>query len=175
MLANYLASTEAAGLVEGKAVIELGCGAGLCGVVAGRLRPKSLLLTDASEAVLARASRNVARNLGRTNSLELRQLFWGSVLDDDLVSAFDVVLASDVLYQSSAWRPFAQTAAALLRATSGILLLAEAGHEYTPAESVASGFRTVAEGCGLVFESESEYVDQLYGRMILLRAGRGSA
>ena len=31
-------------------------------------------------------------------------------------------------------------------------LLAEAGHETTPTQPTLEGFRTVAEGCGLIFE-----------------------
>lgn len=72
----------------------------------------------------------------------------------------------DVLYQSSGWRPLAQTAAELLRPGSGTLLLCEAGHEATPARATVDGFRAVAEGCGLAFWPE----EALAGGALLVRA-----
>ena len=82
----------------------------------------------------------------------------------------DVVLTSDVLYQSAAWRPLATCVRELLRPKEGTLLLAEAGHEATPAESSVAGFQACAEGAGLRFDG----VERLgYGETLLVRAGRG--
>ena len=144
-------------LVEGRKVIELGCGTGLCGMVAARLGASTVLLTDGVDPVLERAARNVERNGlvegsrgGSRSGVRTRKLLWGELpLDVELRGAFDVVLASDVLYQSSAWRGFAQTVSELLRPRDGILLLAEAGHENTPTMSTLAGFKVVADGAGL--------------------------
>lgn len=158
-LADYLA-TAPAELLKGRNVVELGCGAGLCGVVAARRGASRVLLTDGSEAVLARAARNIERNGGggAGDVLSTKQLQWGSVLDDSLVGAFDVVIGSDVLYQSSAWRPFAQTAIELLAPRGGTLILAEAGHAEgggMQAREALGSFQVVAEPLGLRFDEPS--------------------
>lgn len=144
-------------LVSGKRVVELGCGTGLCGIVAARLGASSVLLTDGAEPQLARAARNAASNDGSAK-VGARPLLWGAQLEDELRGSFDLVIASDVLYQSAAWRPLAQTATELMVPHKGTLLLVEAGHELTPAASSLGGFISVAEGCGLTFEPPEELV-----------------
>ena len=69
------------------------------------------------------------------------QLNWGEVTGKELAAAFDVLIASDVLYQPAGWRPLAQTAGELL-APGGVFLVAEAGHETSPAEA------TLGAPCG---------------------------
>jgi predicted nicotinamide N-methyase len=149
-LADYLAANPAA--VSGKLVIELGCGTGLCGLVASRLGAKAVLVTDGVDAILERAQRNIDAN-AKDGKIRTRKLQWGTnAVEEQLRGKFDVVLASDVLYQSSAWRALGATASDLLKPKTGRLLLAEAGHETTPTQPTLEGFRTVAEGCGLIFE-----------------------
>lgn len=148
----FLASTIAGEpeLCRGKSVVEVGCGTGLCGILAARVGARRVVLTDSAPSVLARAGRNV--QLNRVVGATTRPLLWGSVLDDEMRGAFDVVLASDVLYFSSGWRPLAQTAYELL-APGGSLVLVEAGHESLSAAAAVGGFTAVAEGCGLAVEA----------------------
>ena len=61
LLADHLATTLGPRYFDGKTVVELGCGTGLCGIVAARLGARRVVLTDASEQVLARAPRSLAR------------------------------------------------------------------------------------------------------------------
>ena len=162
---SYLAANPAT--VRGMRVVELGCGTGLCGIVAARLGARQVLLTDGNENLLDRAASNVAGNLPSDAPVNVRSLRWGEVVDEDLRGSVDVVLASDVLYQSAAWRPLAACVQDLLRPKVGRLLLAEAGHETTPAQASIAGFRAVAEGCGL---SLAEAETLAYGDTLLVQA-----
>ena len=53
---------ERRGLVAGRRVLELGCGRGLCGLVAAQCGAASVVLTDYEPAVLALARKNVEAN-----------------------------------------------------------------------------------------------------------------
>ena len=150
-LAGYLATNPE--VAKGRRVIELGCGTGLCGIVAAKQGAAQVVLTDGNSELLGRVQRNVEGNLAPSmaRNVEVRALKWGDLIDDRLLSSFDVVLGSDVLYNSAGWRAFAASAKELLR-PGGTILLAESGHETTRVESTLGGFRVVAEGCGLVVE-----------------------
>ena len=143
----------------GARVLELGCGTGLPGIVAARLGASKLVLTDGTKEVIARAELNAAANLkGMPVAVSSMQLNWGEVTGKEL-GTFDVLLASDVLYQAAGWRPFAQTAGELL-APNGVVLVAEAGHQTSPADDTLRGFRVVAEGCGLACEDPETLAQQ---------------
>ena len=158
LLAEHMATRLPEGFFKGKHVLELGCGTGLPGIVAARLGASRLVLTDGTPEVIARAELNAAANLkGMPVAVSSQQLLWGEVTGKDLAGKFDVLIASDVLYQSSGWRPLAQTVGELL-APNGVLLVAEAGHQTSPADATLGGFRVVAEGCGLAFEDEPETI-----------------
>lgn len=179
-MAGYLVANPS--LVRGKRVIELGCGTGLCGLVAARLGASRVLLTDGSDTVLERARRNIALNRlgsssapGSDGTLSTRTLLWGGLVAEELRSEFDVVLASDVLYFTGAWRPLSETVHELLSPT-GQLLLAEAGHDHLPAGVALAGFRSVAEPCGLRFyEGVTESVDADVDKIDSDAGGNGPA
>ena len=153
-------------------MLELGCGTGLPGIVAARLGASRLVLTDGTAEVLARAKQNAASNL-KDVPWAAQQLNFGEVTPEDLAGKFDVLIASDVLYQSSGWRPLAQTAGELL-APNGVLLVAEAGHETSPADATLGGFRVVAEGSGLAFDEEPETLGEGGYNAKLVRVRRRS-
>ena len=130
------------------------------------------MLTDGTVEVLARAKSNAAANL-RDVPWAAQQLLFGEVTPEELAGKFDVLIASDVLYQSSGWRPLAQTAGELL-APNGVLLVAEAGHETSPADATLGGFRVVAEGSGLAFDEEPETLGEGGYNAKLVRVRRRS-
>ena len=169
---ELLASFLTPALVRGRRVLELGCGTGLPGIVAARLGASRLVLTDGTAEVLARAKQNAASNL-KDVPWAAQQLNFGEVTPEDLAGKFDVLIASDVLYQSSGWRPLAQTAGELL-APNGVLLVAEAGHETSPADATLGGFRVVAEGSGLAFDEEPETLGEGGYNAKLVRVRRRS-
>ena len=172
LLAEHMALRLGPNFFAGKRVLELGCGTGLPGIVAARLGASRLVLTDGTAEVLARAKQNAASNL-KDVPWAAQQLNFGEVTPEDLAGKFDVLIASDVLYQSSGWRPLAQTAGELL-APNGVLLVAEAGHETSPADATLGGFRVVAEGSGLAFDEEPETLGEGGYNAKLVRVRRRS-
>jgi predicted nicotinamide N-methyase len=64
LLADYFAVNPS--IVEGKCVVEFGCGCGLTGIVLHKTaQHTSLVLTDFKDEILALAARNIERNLYR--------------------------------------------------------------------------------------------------------------
>lgn len=81
-------------LLDGKHVLELGCGVGLAGLVAWALGAE-VVQTDASELALELCRRNGTLNEA-TEGIEHRQASWDS-WDLD-AGQFDWILGSDILY-----------------------------------------------------------------------------
>jgi SAM-dependent methyltransferase len=105
-----------AALGPGARVLEIGCGCGLVGLAAAHVGGAHVTLTDLSEAALALAGVNAALNgvPAATHSYALG--------DTDLAAAFpasggsfDVILASDVIYQDDTPPLLVQSLVALLR------------------------------------------------------------
>lgn len=186
LLADYEARILGpSGYFEGKRVIELGCGTALPSIVASRFGVSSVLATDGSSDVVERAKHNIERNLlgapppaanssGASSLISCRKLLWtgNGVVAKELESAFDVVLAADVLWVLFAQNLLAGTAKALL-APRGEFLLCETGHDGLPLPAALDGFRSVAEGAGLAWEgtdSVPHQVDGFESQVVRLRA-----
>ena len=106
-LATFLTTLDGVQALRGKRVIELGCGTGLCGIVAARLGASQVLLTDGNADLLERTRDNVRHNMEQLHpTIDVEPLQWGGSTWTSRCVAPEVVLASDVLYQS-AWRPLA--------------------------------------------------------------------
>ncbi|EFN58830.1 hypothetical protein CHLNCDRAFT_140665 [Chlorella variabilis] len=101
---------HAASLVAGKRVIELGCGPGAVGCTAAALGAESVVLTDLPHLLPLVRSNIEANPLGGVATAAA--LAWGDPVGH-LQPPFDLVLASDVLYQAEALPLFVQTLAAL--------------------------------------------------------------
>lgn len=78
----------------GRSLLELGCGLGVVATAATRAG-FAVLATDYYEDALRFAELNVQRNTGR--ALAARHLDWRALPDD--LPTFDVIVASDVLYE----------------------------------------------------------------------------
>ena len=92
-------------LVVGKRVLELGCGRGMCGLVAAQCGAARVVLSDYEPAVLALAQKNVAANaagasVGAQPSVE--QLVWSrSPAEHRNCGLFDLLLGSELLYHET--------------------------------------------------------------------------
>ena len=126
------ASTVLAGAVaalpgSGRTALELGCGLGLVATAAARAG-FAVTATDYYEDALLFARVNAWHNVG--GAIATRHVDWRRLPDD--LGRFDLVLASDVLYE----RAYADLIAAALDATiatGGRGLIADPGRVATPA------------------------------------------
>lgn len=111
-LANYIQSS----MVTGKAVLELGAGLGLCGMVAHHLGAKSVDLTDADTITLQRLRHNVSKNCDST-TVRCRQLIWNNLDQMKTFGTFDILLGADVIYTIESLDPLFDTVTYFLQQT----------------------------------------------------------
>lgn len=99
------------GILSQSSVLELGCGVGLCGLIASLYASGPVVLTDQSDETCAAARENIRCNQHLRNPskagcvAEVRKFDWlstgnlfESMTDDTDSLRFDLVIASDVLY-----------------------------------------------------------------------------
>ena len=107
----------------GQRLLELGCGSGLVSVAAA-LAGYAVTATDYYDDALLFTKANVRRNAGMQAPVTARHVDWRDFPDD--LGTFDVVVASDVLYEHT----YGPLVAAAFRATLGkrsLGLLADPG------------------------------------------------
>lgn len=141
-LAQYL--VEHASVVKGKRVVELGCGLGLPSMVAAHLGA-SVLATDFHPDVEHYFQRNCRHS--NMPALSYQRFNWRGSSSD--IGLFDVVLGSDILYESK--HP-SEVAAGLVRLMKpgGEIVLADQGRSYL------GQFLTAMEQAGFDVEVESQ-------------------
>jgi 16S rRNA G966 N2-methylase RsmD len=102
-------------LVEGKRVLELGAGLGLCGIFAEKLAAAEVFLTDGDTDTLAQLRENVESN-GCSKTI-CPQLRWGHRIAEfvSLHGQFDVILAADIIYVEEIIEPLFDTVVALMK------------------------------------------------------------
>ncbi|MES2459668.1 MAG: methyltransferase domain-containing protein [Armatimonadota bacterium] len=110
--------TEEPSLVAGKRVLELGAGVGLPGLVAATLGAAEVTQTDYQEDALELARRNARAN--RIHNIAVRQGDWRRFFTDGL--PYDLVIASDVLYERTLHAPLAALLPRLIAPHGAILL-----------------------------------------------------
>ena len=101
-----------------KSVTEIGCGLGLPSIVAGLMGAKEVILTDYLPEALDFAKQNWLQNLPQNNA-RFQVLDWRN--PDPSVSA-DILLASDIAYESRAFEPLLNAFKILLRPNGTILI-----------------------------------------------------
>ena len=125
-------SIDLRGIMEGKTIVELGAGTGLCGLYAAKdLGAASVVMTDGDTSVLKNMRYNVEQNTKVMTdarhsydgiSVYCEQLIWGKREQcDRLVERYgipNVILAADCLYMAPAVKPFFDTIDDLFRTRS---------------------------------------------------------
>ena len=153
-----------------KTILELGCGTGLTSIAVAKLiaastdtsssnnktakRPQ-ILATDGNEEVLQLTARNIERN-NVSAYVQATPLKWGLLNAIEYSDSIDVVLGSDLTYNSGSWPLLAESVDAVLKPRSGIFVYATAGHAGFTLDSELDGFIAVAESKGLVLLKESD-------------------
>ncbi|KAK7254404.1 lysine N-methyltransferase [Aureococcus anophagefferens] len=133
-------------LVRGRAVLELGAGAGLPGLVAAAAGAASTTLTDLPEALpLLRA--NAAANAASCPRVVVAPLAWGARRRLDAFAP-DVVVAADVVYKSQLVAPLLSTLRLLARDPAQRVVLANDRRSCGQAR-----FAGALEACDMVLEA----------------------
>jgi len=95
VLANFLV-----GKLEGKRIVEVGCGAGLASITAAKSGASYVVATDGDSQALDLSRENQEINHVTSEILKFELLLWGSRKDHERIRSmhgdFDVVIASDV-------------------------------------------------------------------------------
>ena len=108
---------------KNKSVLEIGCGLGIPGIVAGKLGAQ-VTLTDYQQDALDLAAHNWSLNLSEMPVC--KQLDWRKPTGD---LAADIILASDVAYEKRAFEPLIQAFSTLLK-PGGTVFLSEPGRDF---------------------------------------------
>jgi len=108
--------------LAGKRVIELGSGVGLVGLAAALLGAKQVVLTDQKDMIEILRS-NTLLNV-RSSNVKVRELCWGADVRKFL-PPYDMIIASDVIYEEHCIESLVKTISALSDANSTIII----GHE----------------------------------------------
>jgi predicted nicotinamide N-methyase len=118
-LCNYLCKN--AGYVNGKNVLELGAGLGVCGILAHKLGAKKVVLTDGDSATLSNMRLNIAANYQKEKdgeeSVVCKQLRWGRNIEkfrENCGVNFDTIMGGDIIYAQVGLQPLFQTVSELL-------------------------------------------------------------
>lgn len=122
VMAEYLEKNQH--IVKSKKIIELGCGLGLSGIVAGMLGGK-VLMTDYQQSALDFAAKNWSRNVGQINC-STHLLDWRQ---PDLQEKFDLILAADVAYESKVFPHLIRTFKKMV-APNGTILITEPNRKF---------------------------------------------
>jgi len=120
-LSEFLA--ENPDLVKEKSVIEIGCGLGLSGIVAARLGG-NVTLTDYLQQAIDIASENWKFNFD--TDADVRILDWRK---PENFKRFDVLLASDVAYESRSFKTLIKAIKILVK-KKGIILISEPNRKF---------------------------------------------
>lgn len=126
-LTSYLIDCGAEA-IDGKSVLELGCGLGLPSMLSGRLGAKRVVASDKHPLVPVFLARNALRN---HVSVEYLNLDWRQcgAKQSKLFGRFDFVIGSDLLYEP--WQPgfLAGILPSLLK-SGGEALIADPGRKF---------------------------------------------
>jgi len=139
----------------GKTVLELGCGTAFASIAASKLGARYVIATDGNGEVLELARRNFERNgLLAPDSIdriresgEVSALKWGLMDASDFYNKADVIIGSDLTYNSGNWRVLVETLNSVL-APNGIVIYLTLGHMGFDVVAEMNGFFTVLESGG---------------------------
>lgn len=177
VLASWIVRTEKQGgglnYIRGKHVVEIGCGLGLCGILASYLSPRSVTITDGDSQVCQKAQANATKN---GCVAPVQQLRWGSGVEEFMKQAlkdasggqghFDTVFGADIIYDQNILDVLFSTVQLLL---GGPLQTPMSGNEKTNAEQHSGqqqcrapgifvvGYRRRTVPQPLIFETAEKY------------------
>lgn len=116
-------------IVQGKTIVELGAGLGLCGIVAHKHGASRVILTDGDTDTLRNMRMNISSNIGDDagDSLLCKQLLWGKRVEQFREmwepDGFDIVMGGDIAYAQESLEILFETAMDLLSTQTGSMFV----------------------------------------------------
>ncbi|KAI2508924.1 Methyltransferase small domain [Fragilaria crotonensis] len=172
---NHPSSSSSSCWIRNRTILELGCGTGLVSLACARLGAARVVATDGNPSVVALAAENVKRNAKnapdtattttmKTNdhdfaTVETTTLSWGLLNAMEYSDCADLVLGSDLTYNSGTWRVLGETIGTVLK-PGGRFLYLTCGHSGFGVKGELDGFTQV------VSSSFSLVVDTAMGTML---------
>jgi predicted nicotinamide N-methyase len=135
-------------LFKDKTTVELGCGAALSSIAVGKLVGVSggggatssvVIATDNNPEVLNLAKRNIERN-DLSGVVTTAMLQWGSMAAVDYENFADVIIGSDLTYNSGSWVALAETMSIILKPEGVVIYLVSVDFLLKRASSVVFFF-----------------------------------
>lgn len=118
---------------ENKRILEIGAGAGICGIVCSTLNIKQITITDRDPGCLVLIEKNIQENLGKINKekIEIKNFDWGNEeLLEKFKGTFDILIGSDIIYSSFMIEPLCNALDFLCENDTKMLIsLADRGDE----------------------------------------------
>ncbi len=136
---------ELGNTIAGQRILEIGCGFGLAGIVASQVGAE-VVFSDFEYDALLFAQHNAQQNGIR--SADYVQMDWNTPC---FQCQFDVILASDVIYEEQNWQPLIQLLQTYLK-PDGIAIFSE------PNRKNAGGFFKDIRKNGFIFEKSTCFV-----------------
>eukprot|EP00985_Skeletonema_marinoi_P017043 scaffold9260_cov88-Skeletonema_marinoi.AAC.2 len=149
---------QASSIFKEKTVLELGCGAGLASIALAKFGSSSVIATDANIEVLGLAKQNFELN-NVSNVAKTAELHWGLLDASEYDCIADIIVGSDLTYNSASWLALAETMATVLK-PGGVVLYLTLGHSGFNVQAELGGFLQVAENAGLRVLQEEQIVGQ---------------
>lgn len=144
---------QGSSFLKGKTVMELGCGTGLASLAAAKLGASRVIATDGNSEVVQLTKFNIDKN-NLMDIVEAAELKWGLLNAADFFDEADIIIGSDLTYNSGTWRVLAETMGAALK-PDGLVLYISLGHSGFNVSGELGGFLSVVESEGLELIDES--------------------
>ena len=128
-------------------MLELGCGTALASIACAKLGAASVIATDANPEVLSLAERNIERN-DASGTAKTAPLQWGLMDAFEYESVADVIIGSDLTYNSGSWLALAETMSTVLK-PGGVVIYLSLGHSGFNVGGEMAGFLSTVESKGL--------------------------
>lgn len=155
VLSGELLDLAAKGGLEGKKVLEVGAGLGLCGIVAAHFDAAEVVVSDFHPRIVGNLAYNLALNgCGPSESVRAAALDWETVGDaearPDVQGPFDVILGSDVVCREADVELLAEVFRTLLCPGSGRAYVTLGSEQ---SRFGAGSFERIITGAGLAVEA----------------------
>lgn len=116
-LTNWFLQSNNQILIEGKTILEIGAGTGLCGLSLVKFgNPNKVILTDGSPSVMKNLKLNIKINFENQEKIEDKLLPWENIQTIE-VESVDLIVAADVVYDISVFEDLTNTIIAIFKAS----------------------------------------------------------